>query len=172
MHGIGPKSAKRLNNIGVFTIEDLLGISKDFLSEFFGKAGSEIYYRIRGIDFREINTNRERKSLGTERTFDETIDRELLIKYLGGFSQEISYDLRKKKIHGKTIILKVKDENFKTRTRSRTLNNYTDSSRDIFEIGVSLLEEIKIDKPIRLIGLTVSNLMTSELEQLSLFNKE
>lgn len=170
VHGIGPKSAKKLNSIGIYTIEDLLGVSEEFLFELFGKAGKEIYYRIRGIDDREINTNRERKSLGTERTFDETIDKELLIKYLEKFSKEISNDLKDKKINGKTITLKIKDEDFQTKTRSKTINSYTDSEKEIFEIGISLLDEVKINKPIRLIGLTVSNLMTSNLEQLSLFD--
>lgn len=169
VHGIGPKSAKRLNNIGIYTIGDLLGISEEFLIELFGKMGTEVYYRIRGIDFREINTNRERKSLGTETTFDETTDRDLLRRYLQIFSKEISEDLISKRIQGKTIILKIKDQDFKIKTRSKTLNNYTNSEKTILEIGEELFSEIKITKAIRLIGLTVSNLMTAEMEQLSLF---
>lgn len=170
VHGIGLKSANKLNSIGIYTIEDLLLVSEEFLIDLFGKAGNEIYYRIRGIDFREININRERKSLGTERTFDATTDKNLLTKYIERFSKDISHDLKNKRIQGKTIILKIKDENFRIKTRSKTINNYTYSQKEIYEVGISLLDEIKIKTPIRLIGLTISNLLTSEMEQLSLFN--
>ncbi|WP_353096573.1 DNA polymerase IV [Tissierella praeacuta] len=171
VHGIGPKSAKKLNDIGIYTIEDLLELSEDFLIELFGKAGMEIYSRIRGIDYRKIDTTRERKSLGVERTFEEsTDDRETLTKYIEKFSEELSYDLKKKEIQGRTIILKIKDENFTVQTRSKTLNEYINDYSQIFNIAMELLDEIEIDCKIRLIGITSSNLMTSELEQLSLFD--
>lgn len=171
VHGIGPKSAEKLNGIGVYTIEDLLELSEEFLIELFGKAGMEIYNRIRGIDYRKINTTRERKSLGVERTFDEaTKDIDVLIKYIEKFSEELSYDLMKKDIHGRTITLKIKDENFIVQTRSKTLNEYIKDFSQIFDIALELLDEIEIHNKIRLIGITASNLMTSELEQLSLFH--
>lgn len=171
VHGVGPKSAKKLNGIGVYTIEDLLGLSEEFLIELFGKAGMEIYNRIRGIDYRKINTTRERKSLGVERTFEEaTNDREVLIKYIERFSEELSNDLKNRGIHGRTITLKIKDENFAVQTRSKTLNEYINEFSQIFDISLELLDEIEIHNKIRLIGITASNLMTSELEQLSLFD--
>lgn len=170
VHGIGPKSAKKLNDIGIYIIEDLLRLSEDFLIELFGKSGMEVYNRIRGIDTRKIDLCRERKSLGIERTFGEsTKDRELLIMYLERFSEELASELDHKKIYSRTITLKIKDEKFTTQTRSKTLNNYISSSSEIFEIAVGLLNEINLTYDIRLIGLTASNLMTSELEQLSLF---
>ncbi len=171
VHGIGPKSAKKLNGIGVYTIEDLLGLSEEFLMGMFGKSGVEIHNRIRGIDYRRVNTNRERKSLGVERTFDEaTKDKDVLIKYLERFSEELSYDLKSRKIHGRTIILKIKDENFTIQTRSKTQNEYINDFTQIFNITMELLDEIEINNKIRLIGITASNLMDSELEQLSLFD--
>lgn len=171
VHGIGPKSAKKLNDIGVFIIEDLLRLSEEFLVEMFGKAGMEIYNRIRGIDYRKVNTTRERKSLGVERTFDESTDNmETLIKYIKKFSQELSYDLKSKGLHGRTIILKIKDENFTVQTRSKTLNEYINDFPQILDISLELLGEVEINNKIRLIGITASNLMTSELEQLSLFD--
>ena len=48
VHGIGPKSAKRLNNIGIYKIRDLMNLSEEFLVSFFGNHGTEIYERIRG----------------------------------------------------------------------------------------------------------------------------
>lgn len=171
VHGIGPKSAERLNNIGIYTIEDLLGLSEDFLVTFFGKHGNEIYNRIRGIDTRTIDTERERKSLGTETTFsDDTADKDILKAYLYEFSQEIESSLIKNHIQGKTISLKLKYEDFKVRTRSKTLTNDISSANDIYEVAISLLDEIKLSKKVRLIGITISNLSSSNLEQLSLFD--
>lgn len=169
VHGIGPKSAKKLNNIGIYTVEDLFALSEEFLVELFGKYGVDIYSRIRGIDNRVIETERERKSLGTETTFRETKDKELLKLYLHEFSSEISSSLQKKNLQGRTITLKVKYEDFRTQTRSRSLINDISSAGDIYDNGVSLLNEIKLNTNIRLIGLTISNLSSATLEQLSLF---
>jgi DNA polymerase-4 len=168
VHGIGPKSTEKLNNIGIYTVEDLYNLSEEFLVELFGKWGSDIYDRIRGIDNRKINTERERKSLGTETTFSEsTKDKNTLKSYLHDFSIEISDSLIKNQIHGKTITLKIKYEDFKLKTKSKTLLTDIYLAKDIYEIALSLLNEIKLDRNIRLIGLTISNLSSTQAEQLS-----
>lgn len=173
VHGLGPKSAKRLNDIGIYTIGDLLEISEDFLIELLGKLGKEVYHRIRGIDNRPVNTVRKRKSLGIERTFKkDTKDKNLLKEYVKTFSMELEAELKAKKIHGRTITLKIKDENFKTQTRSRTLMSHIDSFDEIFEVGNSLLNEFDIKDKIRLLGLSASNLISSDLKQLSFFDND
>lgn len=171
VHGLGPKSCSRLERIGVYTIGDLLATSQEFLVEMFGKSGVEIYDRIRGIDDREINTKRKRKSLGIERTFSkETKDKEELRTYIEDFSRELSQELKYKEIHGRTISLKIKDQHFRVYTRSRTLLSHTNSFEEIFEIGNGLLDELDIRDNIRLLGLTASNLISSDLKQLSIFD--
>lgn len=171
VHGIGPKSQARLNNIGIYTVADLLTLEEDFLVNLFGKSGSEIYNRIRGIDPRPVNIYRERKSLGIERTFSEaTDDLARLRLYLGDFSKQLEEELVKKKLHTRTISLKVKDEDFKTQTRSRTLNKHTSSYEEIYRLGLELLGEVELDRKIRLLGITASNLLTIDLKQLSLFD--
>lgn len=170
VHGIGPKLAKKLNDIGIYIIEDLLRISEEFLIELLGKTGMEVYNRIRGIDTRKIDLNRERKSLGIERTFSEsTKDREMLKIYIERFSEELAYELDHRKIYGRTITLKLKDEKFITQTRSKTLADYINSSLEIFDIAIGLLDEANLTYDIRLLGLTASNLGTTKIEQLTLF---
>lgn len=171
VHGIGPKSQKKLRNIGIYTVEDLLVLEENFLVDLFGKAGREIYEKIRGIDTRKVENYRERKSIGIERTFDvDTKDLDVLKNYLKSYSKQLEKELKIRKIHTKTIIVKVKDEDFKVQTRSKTLDNYIDNSEEIYNIALSLLNEIKIDKKIRLLGVTGANLLTVDLEQLSLFD--
>lgn len=171
VYGIGKKSTKKLNNIGIYKIEDLMRLSEEFLIELFGKSGSEIYNRIRGIDSRKINLTRERKSMGIERTFSKhTKNKDILKKFLHSFSLELVSSLERRSLQTKTITLKLKDINFKTQTKSKTLNNYISSFDEIFEVAVNLLNEIEISQDIRLIGLTASNLITLKLEQLSLFD--
>ncbi len=171
IHGIGKKTAKKLNDIGIFKVEDLIELSESFLVELLGKHGSEIYLRIRGVDNRELETDRERKSLGTETTLNISIrDKDLLKKYLYEFSLEIEKELQEKNIQARTITLKIKDEDFRSKTRSRTLDHSIKSLDEIYSIASMLLDEIKILKKIRLIGLSVSNLSSLDKVQLCLFN--
>lgn len=170
VYGIGPKSQERLNKIGINTIRDLMDLSEDFLEEFLGKSGKEIYHRIRGVDNRIVNTTRERKSLGMERTFRATKDKDLLRNYLYTYSQEIEQALLAKNLRGKTITLKVKDEDFLLHTRSITINEYITSHKKIYDLALSLFDEVPMEKNIRLIGLTISNLIDDEFVQLSFFD--
>ena len=171
VYGIGRKSSKRLNDIGIFTIEDLMNLSEEFLVGFFGKSGNEIYGRIRGIDNRKIEISRERKSIGSETTFIiDTNDKEILKTYLYEFSNEIANSLDNNGLQGRTITVKTKDSSFVQHTKGRTLNNYICSSEDIYLTAANILDEMTIDNQLRLIGLTISNLISKDLEQLSLFN--
>ncbi len=171
VHGIGPKSQKKLRNIGIYTVGDLYQLDENFLTDLFGKAGREIYLRIRGEDPRPVNNFRERKSIGIERTFDEeTRDIGKLKEYLKNFSKKLEEELLKKQVHTKTIIVKVKDEDFRTQTRSKTLENHIYTFEEIYEVGLSLLDEIEINKKIRLLGITGASLLSIDLEQLSLFD--
>ncbi|MGO1469407.1 MAG: DNA polymerase IV [Tissierella sp.] len=171
IHGIGRKTAKKLNDIGVYLVEDLLELSEEFLVELLGKHGTEIYLRIRGVDNRKLEIDRERKSLGTETTFEiSTRDKNVLKEYIYKFSLEIEKDLTRKRIQGRTITLKIKDEDFKSKTRSRTLEYDINSSDDIYKISSMLLDELKVSKKIRLIGVSMSNLSSLDKVQLSFLN--
>lgn len=170
VYGIGEKSKKKLNNLGIYKIVDLIRLSEDFLEGLLGKSGKEIYYRIRGIDNRIVDVTRERKSLGVERTFRTTKDRKILDEYLYNFSKDIEESLLKKNLRGKTVTLKIKDENFSTHTRSITINEYINSHSKIYDLSQSLFDDISLDNKLRLIGLTISNLMDDEFVQLSFFD--
>ncbi len=173
VYGIGKKSADRLNKIGIFTIEDLLRLPKEYLIDFFGKYGLEIYDRIRGIDNRRVKKHREVKSIGRETTLKEdTKNKENLKKYLVKFSDDISNSLNKKRLSAKTITVKIKTTNFETHTKSKTINTYINTPQEILENAISILKEVDISKGIRLIGVTVSNFTDIVVEQLSFFDMQ
>jgi len=170
IYGLGKKSVERLNNIGIFTVKDLYEMPKDFYIEYLGKYGLEIYDRIRGIDNREVEVERDRKSYGRERTLKiDTKDKEELMEYLKNFSKEISNQLIRQNIEGKTITVKYKTENFQSHTRSKTLNFYTNNFNDIYKTCQEILDNEEINENIRLIGVTVSSFKKNIVEQLTLF---
>lgn len=169
VHGIGNKTEKKLRNIGINTVEDLYSLSYEFLTTMFKKSGEEIYKRIRGIDNREVTPNTVRKSLGTESTFEVTSKREELINYLKEFAREISEDLIVKEISGYTLTLKMKNENFKIKTRSKTYDETIYEEDDIFKKSLEIFEEAYNGEKLRLIGITVSNLVDLNIRQLTFF---
>ncbi|MFB0971754.1 MAG: DNA polymerase IV [Tissierellia bacterium] len=158
VYGIGRKSEKKFNNIGVFTVSDMMNLSEEFLVKFLGKMGKEVYERIRGIDNRVVDPHRERKSIGTERTFKMIRDKKILRNLLKSYSNEVSEDMKVRGIVGKTINVKIKYEDFSSHTRSFTMENYTNSPSIIYDIAVELLEDLPLEQHVRLIGLSMSNL--------------
>ncbi|AFK85276.1 MULTISPECIES: DNA polymerase IV [Thermoanaerobacterium] len=171
VYGIGKKSSERLKKIGVEKVDDLLKLSQDELRNIFGKYGKEIYDRIRGIDSRPVETYRETKSIGKETTLKkDTSDVDLLLKYLRGFANIVSSELKSEGLYCRTVTVKIKTSNFIVHTRSRTLNEYIDLPDDIYSVAESIFKEAKIIQPVRLIGLSVSNLSAIKIKQLSLFD--
>ncbi|MGF0095303.1 DNA polymerase IV [Peptoniphilus sp. SGI.035] len=170
VHGIGRKSEEKLRNIGINKVEDLYGLSYEFLANMFKKSGEEIYNRIRGVDNREVTPNTMRKSLGTESTFEATKNKNELINYLKEFAKEVSEDLVVKEISGYTLTLKMKNEKFKVKTRSKTYDNAIYEEEDILNKSIEIFDEAYEGEKLRLIGITVSNLVDLNIRQLSFFN--
>lgn len=168
VHGLGKKSAKKLNNIGVYTIEELYKLPQDLLVEFFGKFGIDIYDRIRGIDKREVQILRERKSIGRETTLsNDTNDKEELKLYIKAFAGSIADTLENKNVKGKNITIKTKTSSFVNHTKSKTLSYYISNEADIYREACSILEELEFEEKIRLIGISISSFKEDKIEQLS-----
>lgn len=170
IYGLGKKSAEKLNNMGIFLVKDLYDMPKEFYIEYLGKYGLEIYDRIRGIDNREVEAQRDRKSYGREKTLKiDTKEKEDLLEYLYDFSKEISNQLIRENLEGKTITVKYKTEDFQSHTRSKTLNFYTNNYKDIYKVCEEILNNEEIKENIRLIGVAVSSFKENTVEQLTLF---
>jgi DNA polymerase IV len=172
-HGIGPATAAKMNQLGIFTGLDLKAQTPGFLQERFGKAGTYYHSIARGIDHRSVRPDRVRKSLGAENTFPRD---------LTGF-EEMKTDLQpildkvwrhceQTGMRGRTVTLKVKYADFEQITRSRSLTGEVESRSVLEQISLELLSALfPIRKGVRLLGVTLSALNTdreTELRQLSL----
>ncbi|HCW53891.1 MAG TPA: DNA polymerase IV [Clostridium sp.] len=169
IHGLGKVSVGKLNNMGIYYIRDLYKMPKEFYIEYLGKNGLEIYERIRGVDNRKIETVRERKSIGKERTLKfDTNNKEELLEYIKEFSYEIEDILSRKNISGKTVTLKYKTKDFENHTRSKTLNHYVSTNKEIYNTAKEMLEIEELNQNVRLIGVSISSFKETQIEQMTL----
>lgn len=157
-HGIGKATTKKMHNLGIYTGADLKKSKKTELQILFGKYGLYYYNIVRGIDTRKIVTKHIRKSLSTEKTFRNDISNHNEIeKALWGMVEELFLRIKKKNVTGKTLTLKIKYYDFEIITRSQTLDNDFNTKDKIFDSAKKLLKKTNSHKPIRLLGLGVSN---------------
>jgi DNA polymerase-4 len=159
--GVGKVTAKKMHLKGIFKGADLKKKTNTQLSNWFGKSGDYYFNIVRGIDNRSVNTNRIRKSLGAERTYDFDINTlEVLIENTLLIADILIKRIEKFGEAGKSLTLKIKYSDFQQITRSKTLpENFTNPQ--IKNIALELLNDIpNIEKGIRLIGLQTSNFET------------
>ena len=157
--GIGEVTAAKMHSLGITTGADLREWSQEALVRQFGKAGALYYGYARGIDNREVTPNRVRKSLGAESTFIEDIDTLDGLEYeLSAIQNEVWARVKRHEFYGKTVVLKVKSNDFQQITRSKTLPKPIDTFDTIYQVSRELLGEVDIsNRSVRLLGLTVGN---------------
>nr|WP_262894844.1 DNA polymerase IV [Hymenobacter guriensis] len=163
-HGIGPATAARLNQLGIFSGLDLRQQTETFLRQHFGKAGSYYYHIARAIDHRPVRPDRQRKSIGSETTFEQdlTTPEELKIGLQPCLESVWGY-CQRADVRGRTITLKVKYADFQQITRSRTLLGPVSSQAALEQVSGELLAGLlPLPKGVRLLGVTLSNLETEE----------
>ena len=165
-YGVGKVTAEKMYQLGIFNGFDLKQKSEEFLTKHFGKSGSFYYKVVRGIHLSEVKPNRIRKSLGAERTFDENISSEIfMMERLESIAEEIERRLKKSKVAGKTVTLKIKYSDFTQHTRSKTIPYFISSKELILDISKELLFQEKMKESVRLLGITLSNLNTEKKEK-------
>lgn len=158
--GIGPKTEKQLNNLGVTTVGDLQKLEANFLEEQFGSWGEALAVKARGGSDWRYGGDEDPKSISHENTFAiDTRDREQLESMLVYLTQRVGKRLRDHRLYASTVTLKLRDAQFKTITRAASLSEPTDLDAVIVKNALALFrdhwnEEIRI----RLIGIGVSGL--------------
>lgn len=116
--GVGPKTAERLHRLGVQTIGDLAQRPEKELTRLFGKLGTDLAQRARGIDERPVITEHETKSISKETTFVHDVhDTKILLQTLRKLSDSVGLALRNEGLSGTTVKIKLRWADFTTLTR-------------------------------------------------------
>jgi DNA polymerase IV len=158
--GVGKVTAKRMQKLGIEKGRDLKEKTRTELLKLFGKNGSFFYDISRGIDHRPVNPERIRKSFGKERTFEEDLTSlEEIYEVIRNITELVCRDLGKYDIKGKTLTVKVKYNDFKQITRSRTFSDYFNDEELIHQTSKEIMAGVfSSGARIRLLGITLSNL--------------
>lgn len=120
--GIGPKSGEILEHLNIRTIEQLRKLPKEKLIELFGKWGSDMYAKARGIDDSPVTEEYETKSIGEQETYDtDTLESVFLTRRIKALSESVFKRLGKENFLFRTVSIIVRFSDFETKTRSRTL---------------------------------------------------
>lgn len=162
-YGVGKVTTEKMYQLGIFTGADLKQKSIEYLSDHFGKSGAYYYYVVRGIHNSQVKPDRTVKSVGTEHTFFENLVSEVfMMEKLTMIADELERRLKKKKIAGKTVTLKIKYSDFTVQTRSKTLPYFISDKSLILETVSELLYQEKPKDSVRLLGISLANLNTEE----------
>ncbi len=159
-YGVGKVTENKMLSIGIKNGADLKKISRDELIHHFGKAGNYYFDIAHGNDNREVTPNRIRKSIGKEITLSKDIDdREEMLNILKEIANDLEIYLKKHNVKGKTVTLKIKFFNFKSISRSLTVDEPIQESKIIMKIIFDLIEKTDAGKiRVRLLGISLSTL--------------
>lgn len=171
--GVGPKTAAILDNIGIYTINDLANKSESDLVAQFGKLGGYLHRCSHGIDDGPVETRRETKSISREVTFSKDLrDFHDLRDTLYELSESVATRLQRKHLGGTTVRIKVRWADFSTLTRQISLDHPSNQADEIFEAGLQLFRHTWTKgKSVRLLGIGVSGLETP-YQQLKLWGNQ
>jgi len=165
--GVGPKTAARLNELGVHTGKELQEQTLEFLSGRFGKHGTYLFDIAKGIDERPVDPNRLRKSIGAETTFERDItDHDALIAELPPIAEMLAARLSKAGVQAGNVIVKVKTTSFELITRRMPLPYLTSDAALICRVAACIIET-KLDptRGARLLGLQTDQLIPIGMER-------
>ncbi len=175
MHGVGESTAAKFKLLKIETIGDLAQANIGLLKDKMGKNALRLQMRANGIDDRIVDPESiyDTKSVGTSTTLpiDETDEIELKAVFKR-LSEKVANRLEAKELSGPTVSIQTRSSDWKNRTRSITLNNTVWKSDDIFRNAWQLFTKHWNGEPLRLVGVTVSNVADKGdmTEQLSIFN--
>jgi DNA polymerase-4 len=171
---IGPKFQQRLAALGMTTVPDVLQYDIATLTSWFGKREGEwLWERVRGMNDSEVDSGGEAKSISRDETFARDIndDRELE-RELVALVTRAAFDLRSDGLAARTITVRIRDMDFRTRSARRTLAQPVVSDRVLLKVSRELLAKLRDARrvPARLLGVAVSSLAQDpEADQLALF---
>ena len=158
-YGVGKVTTAKMYNLGIFTGKDLKEKEVEFLTKNFGKSGAHYYNIVRGIHNSKVNPNRITKSVAAEHTFRTNLTSEIfMLERLERIADELERRLKKSKLAGKTVTLKIKYSDFSQQTRSKTLPFFVKEKELLLDTVKELLYQERMKNSVRLLGISVTNL--------------
>ena len=170
--GVGKAASAKLAKHRILTVSDLRKQSPALLDRLFGQYGKQLWRLAHGLDDRKVTPDSEVKSISQETTFDQDITEYPSIESTTLYLTEgVCFRLRDSSLKGRTVTLKIRFDDFRTITRSRTLDAPTDRTRIIWRTVREILEKTLKNKriSIRLMGVGVSNFGKHGAVQASIF---
>ncbi|WP_118838901.1 DNA polymerase IV [Salinibacter ruber] len=163
-HGIGPVTAAKMQELGIQTGADLQETPERTLIHHFGKRGRHFKTLAVGTDDRPVQPDRDRKSVGAERTFPEDIARaETMLERLSPIAERVAQRLRQANRKGRTVTLKLKSHDHQVSTRQTTVDRPLRAEDALMTITERLLRRPHPpDEPVRLLGISISSLTEEE----------
>ena len=171
--GVGPAAAGRLEQFNLRTIGQIRAAGKDMLRRHLGSLGEHLHELAHGRDDRPVTPDGQAKSIGQEQTFAVDIDRpDQLRRILLGQVEQVARRLRKADLQARTVTLKLRYGDFTTLSRGTTLSEPTNVTEELWKAarGVFDLWLAQSRRPLRLLGMTASQLLPRAGQQLSLFS--
>ncbi len=161
--GVGKSFNAKLESDGIRTIGQLQTMDEGTLMKAYGTMGQRLFRLSRGQDSRKVEPEHDMKSVSAETTFNKDLSQATdHIPVLRALSEKVSQRLKAGDIAGRTVILKLKTQDFKLRTRNRQLADPTQLADRIFRTGLQLLDKELDGTRFRLLGIGVSELSSDE----------
>ena len=139
-----------------------------------GKQGLLLHDLANGVDQRPVEAERAAKSIGRETTFAQDIDDQYILEtILMDLTEDVTATLRRRRLKGRTVQIKIRYDDFKSVTRAMTIADYTANFALIFSIAEQLFRDhYSVNRPVRLLGVSVSHLAADEeiVSQMQLFD--
>jgi len=161
--GIGDKLALKLNSLGIRTCRELGDYPEEKLTSIFGIQGHILHCMGRGEFSAEVKPfcqEQEYKSMGHSYTlFRDTSNPLLVQSTLYRLCEQVGRRLRKDQYRGRTVTLIVRFHDFDTMVKQKSVNSHTDDGHTVYRIALSIMETFSMEKPVRLVGVSVSNLI-------------
>lgn len=170
--GVGRVTEEKMKDLGIYTGRDLYNWSEEELIRQFGKRGSGLYQKARGIGTSELTIERVRKSVGKETTFNYDINDDVeILKVLETLSDKVSNNLDRHQFAGRVVTVKTKTADYATHTKQVMTDNPIFQGEEIFRYAYSLYHDVKDpEESIRLIGVTVSHLSERTYRNLTIYD--
>ena len=163
--GVGPKTNELLEKMGLFTIADIANTPRSTLIRVLGQAsGASLYELAWGRDYRDVITEHSEKSISASQTFDvDLYQPEEILKEFLRLTERSADRMRAKGLATNTISIKVRFADFKTISRSKTLDLPTTGTQEIFEVAKSLYLGLELDRVlVRLVGVSLDSLVEND----------